>query len=297
MTTTPFVHFLLPYYGSVDYLQETVRSVRQQEGDWRLTIVDDQSPYGDVRPWLDDLEDSRIEYLRNQDNLGLTRNFQRCLSLAVGEYSVFLGDDDRLLPGYVALLQRAHGQFSFDVFQPTVAIIDEQGARVSPLPDRIKSALRPKGNGFHTRSGDKATARLLTGNWTYFPSIAWRTAQIQKFGFSDQLLVTIDLGLLLNVLASDSTLAVHNGMPVFEYRRHAESVSSQQADDGPRFDEERQFFRAQRERFTTLRWTRSARAAQAHVTSRAYALLSLLRGGTHLSVSTRRSLWQAVVGR
>ncbi|WP_084627092.1 glycosyltransferase family 2 protein [Pseudoclavibacter soli] len=276
-TDSPFVHFFIPYYGPVSFIQETVKSVREQQGNWHLTIIDDQSPYGDIRPWLAQLNDDRITYLKNEVNLGLGANFQRCLSLSKGRFTVLLGDDDRLLPQYVDRLHAADLEQQFDVYQPVVEVINESGVAVKPLADRVKALLRPRHSASETHRGDRLTASLMTGNWTYFPSLAWRTDVIQPLGFNVTALVTIDLDLLMKVLVRGGSMYIGSGAPTFQYRRHARSVSSTQALDGPRFKEEQHFFESQAAIFDSLGWRRSASASRLHLTSRVHAMLSSLR--------------------
>ncbi|GAA3944403.1 hypothetical protein GCM10022230_13410 [Pseudoclavibacter caeni] len=261
-------------------------SVLRQPGDWRLTIVDDQSPYGDIRPWLDQLDNNRVTYLRNDVNLGLGSNFQRCLTLSTGKFTVFLGDDDRLLPGYATRLCAADAAHQFDVYQPVVQVIDKSGTATTPLADRVKAVLRPHRGVPGIHSGDRLAASLMSGNWSYFPSLAWRTDAIQPLGFDTEALVTIDLDLLVKVLVRGGAMFIDGGAPTFQYRRHARSVSSAQAINGPRFTEEQHFFEAQTAIFEALGWRRSARASRLHITSRLHAMLARLR--THLIPKSTR---------
>ena len=84
----------------------TVDSVRaQRDPRWTLTIVDDCYPDPAVAALFARESDQRIRYRRNEENLGIAANFQRCLDLASGEAVVFLGCDDVMLPDFVA---RAH---------------------------------------------------------------------------------------------------------------------------------------------------------------------------------------------
>jgi len=75
------VDVLMPYYGDVSMMQDAVRSViAQSDPNWRLTVVDDGNADG-VPEWFAGLGDDRVRYLRNERNLGVTGNFNRCLDL------------------------------------------------------------------------------------------------------------------------------------------------------------------------------------------------------------------------
>ena len=74
-------------------------------------------------------------------------------------------------------------------------------------------------------SARDALVSLLRGNWTYFPSLCWRRDLVTSIGFRPRYGVVLDLGLLLDVLASGGDLLVLPGTH-FRYRRHANSASS-----------------------------------------------------------------------
>ena len=109
--TTAVVDVMLPHYGRLDLVQETVRSVlAQDDPNWRLTVVDDSGELPDdgLGDWCAGLGDPRVRYLRNRRNLGINRNFQRCVTLVEHELAVIIGSDDLMLPGYVGTVRRAH---------------------------------------------------------------------------------------------------------------------------------------------------------------------------------------------
>nr|AIA96014.1 CAZy families GT2 protein [uncultured Arthrobacter sp.] len=110
----------------------------------------------------------------------------------------------------------------------------------------------------------------MRGNWTYFPSLAWRRDRLRDVGFRQDLRVAPDLVALATlVLAGDRMLVLDE--TVFEYRRHARSVSSMAASDAARFAEERMVHR-EIERLANGRgWHNAARAARVRLSSRLHA--------------------------
>src|SRR6478736_6105752 len=93
----------LPTYNAGTYLDESLRSaVEQTHRDIEVLVVDNCSTDGTqemVTAW--ESQDARIRYVRNSSNLGMVRNFNRCLELADGEYIKFLCADDLLAPACV----------------------------------------------------------------------------------------------------------------------------------------------------------------------------------------------------
>jgi cellulose synthase/poly-beta-1,6-N-acetylglucosamine synthase-like glycosyltransferase len=276
MTAGPMIDVMLPYYGDVPMMQAAVASVlAQADGRWRLTVVDDGTEPG-VPEWfaslIADRGDDQVRYLRNERNLGITHNFQKCLDLAEYEYVTFLGSDDIMLPNYVATalsLFDRHPEVS--LVQPGVEVIDETGAVTTSLADRVKKSLyAPKVEHSLVMGGEDLARSLLRGNWMYFPAICWRTEAIAEVGFNTVLTICQDLAVTLELVRGGGSLAIGADL-AFQYRRHAVSESSAQAFSGTRFTEERRFFLAQAQRMSDLGWPRAARAGRRHVSSRLHA--------------------------
>ena len=272
------IEIFLPYWGDPGYLYEAVASVQAQtDPDWRLVVVDDLYPDPTVAEFFADLDDPRVRYLRNETNLGITDNYRRCLELATEEWMVFFGCDDLMLPAYVETVRAAIDQApaGVDVVSPGSRVIDENGAISDPLVDRVKQRLfAPRLSGPQVLSGEDMAVSLLRGNWTYWPSLAFRVEAVRAQGFIDDLPLIQDLALLVDLALAGSSMLV---LPdeVFAYRRHSGSASSTTVADGGRFQGERDYFAIAAERADRAGWPRAARAARVHLASRLYAVTQL----------------------
>ncbi|MFI1649528.1 glycosyltransferase family 2 protein [Streptomyces avidinii] len=267
---------LLPYYGDVALMQDAVRSVLAQGGaDWRLTVVDDGREPG-VPEWFEQLADPRVRYLRNERNLGVTGNFNRCVELAEYEYLVLMGCDDLMHPNYLQVVRAAADREpAAAMIQPGVQVIGTDGLPFDTLGDRTKRKLyAPKGPGRALLGGEELATSLLRGNWLYFPSICWRTEAVKRFGFRTDLGVIQDLALVVDLLVAGETLATTPEV-CFSYRRHAESESSAKAYTGHRFEEAKRFFVETADRLDRHGWPRAAKVSRLHLSSRLHALTLL----------------------
>lgn len=264
---------MMPFYGDPELFRRAVESVlAQTDPHWRLVIIDDVYPDTAPGAWAKALDDDRIEYLRNEKNLGVNGNFMRCVELSTAEFTTVMGCDDLLLPNYVGRVRRLVADFpAADYVQPGVQVMDATGQDTNPLVDRVKRHFRPDHKGPVSLYGEELASSLLRGNWTYFPSIAWRTTRLRHHGFRRDLEVVLDLALQLDIVASGGRLLLDD-VPSFRYRRHAASVSSWTAQDGSRFTEERRFFLECSGRMRALGWKRAARVARLHLSSRLNAL-------------------------
>lgn len=297
MTT---VDVMLPHYGRPELVQETVRSVlAQDDPHWRLTVVDDSGENADdtLARWCADLGDDRVRYERNPRNLGINRNFQRCVELVEHELAVLIGNDDLMLPGYVGTVRRAYAAHpEATIVQPGVEVVDSDGLPTRTLVDLSKRWIyAPRVEQPTVLAGEDLAVSVLRGNWLYFPSLCWRSEPLRRTGFRDGLSVVQDLALVLDLVLVDATLLVEP-TTCFRYRRHSGSVSSAQAADGRRFAEERAFFLETADRMTARGWPRAARAARYHLSSRLNALTRLPAAARHSGVGAVRTLARHAFG-
>ncbi|MGG5173683.1 glycosyltransferase family 2 protein [Pseudarthrobacter sp. J1763] len=267
------IDVMFPYYGDVAMMKAAVSSVlAQTDTDFKLTIVDDGFPDDSLPAYFEELvaSDDRIVYFKNETNLGANGNYRKCVGLIEHEIVVIMGADDLMKPNYLATVRAAFENPEVDIVQPGIEVIDENGQVYLPLMDRIKAAMRRSLVGKASSAiveGEALAANLIDGNWLYFPSVAWRASAIKTHNFRQGYDVVQDLALALDVIMDGGKMFV-TGTVCFQYRRHRESDSSVRALDGRRFAEERRFFDEKVREFTALNWTRAARAARFHVTSR-----------------------------
>lgn len=282
------VHVLIPSYGHVDYLRGSVQSVIDEidrYGDhdaFRVTVVDDGSPTSEIADTVKEFP--TVLYVRNDRNLGVVGNFNRCLEISTGTYTVFLGSDDLFSRGYLGQIGFAIREFqSPTVICPSVTVIDASSKPSNPLGDRVKRMIMPRaGRRFRSRaardftcvmsSGDRAVARLMIGDYVYFPALAWNTEALRSVGFCGAAGVATDLYALSRCLLAGGTLVTFRSTPgVFRYRRHSESVSSIAARAGTQVEEER-WVHEQVGRMARRRgWRVTAVAAALRPTSRLHA--------------------------
>lgn len=270
------LELFMPFYGDVEHFRRAVLSVVSQNDPlWKLTILDDQYPSDLPERFVDDLNDSRITYIRNASNLGVSGNFQKCVELAQAHFVVIMGCDDLLLEGYVGRIRQiieANPNVSY--IQPGVLVVDENDNDYLPLGDKVKRRLRDAFAPPSIAQGEDLAASLLQGCWTYFPSIAWNTEVLKKYSFRPDFRIVLDLALQLEIIADGGKLFIDR-TNTFCYRRHRASVSMESALDGSRFQEENTLFTEFAQVASSLGWNKASKAAKLHLTSRLNALVEL----------------------
>ena len=98
MTTDVKISVCMPIYNSSRYISQAIESVlKQTEHDFELLIIDDCSTdgTGEIAASFSN-RDTRIRIIRNETNVGMVNNWNKCIEKANGRYLKFLFGDDLL---------------------------------------------------------------------------------------------------------------------------------------------------------------------------------------------------------
>ena len=133
ITPKPFISFILPAWKS-RFLKEAIGSiVNQTSTNWELVVVDDCSP-DPIREIVESFEDPRIQYYRNEQNLGgknLVKQWNHCITFSSGEFIVLAADDDLYQPSFCSeCIRLAELYPQVDLIHSAAETIDEQGNRI-----------------------------------------------------------------------------------------------------------------------------------------------------------------------
>lgn len=209
----------IPAFKS-SFLQECIESIlAQSTGDFELIILNDCSPQP-VEEIVKRYTDPRVRYFSNEKNVGayhLVNNWNKCLSLAVGEYLLIMGDDDLLHPDYlrefIGLIEKYPG---LNVYHCRSKIINDAGDTL-----RLTPALPAFEHVF-----DSIWQRLEQLRSNYISDYVYRTAALrEQGGFFDLPLAWGSDDITAFIASRDKGIA-HTNRPVFEYRSNAQSITS-----------------------------------------------------------------------
>ncbi|WP_162141672.1 glycosyltransferase [Pedobacter heparinus] len=95
---------IIPCYNYGHFLAEAIESVlRQTIPADEIIIADDCSTdmTAEISLFFQKKHPDRIKYIKNPENLGIIRNFNKAVSLSTGSYLVFLGADNRFQSNYI----------------------------------------------------------------------------------------------------------------------------------------------------------------------------------------------------
>ncbi|MCL6260678.1 glycosyltransferase family 2 protein [Aquiflexum sp. TKW24L] len=226
MTSTDQVKFsiCIPAYKS-SYLKECIQSILNQTcQDFELIVLNDNSPQP-VEEIVLEFDKNRIRYYKNETNVGavkLVDNWNKCLSLAKGEYIMIMGDDDVLEPDYLAEFLDLMSKYpGLHVYHCRSQIIDDTGKTQMLTPacpsfesvyDSIWHRLNQYRSNYISDYVYLTSALRESGGFYYLP-LAWGTDDITAF------------------IASATHGIAHSNKPVFKYRSHGMSISSTTSND------------------------------------------------------------------
>jgi glycosyltransferase involved in cell wall biosynthesis len=135
--SSPKVSVGIPTFNRAHYLPDAMASVLAQTYADIELIVSDNASTDDTVHVLERIRDPRIRVQRNEANLGLVANFNRCLELARGEYVVILGSDDYWDPALLARLVPLLDE------NPQVLLVQSGGTVVTPEKQPLRTHILP----------------------------------------------------------------------------------------------------------------------------------------------------------
>jgi len=92
----PLVSVCIPAYNNAAYIKETIDSVLNQTySNLELIICDDKSKDDTVQV-IESIHDNRMKLYKNEKNLGMSGNWNHCLSKCSGEFIKLICADDIL---------------------------------------------------------------------------------------------------------------------------------------------------------------------------------------------------------
>lgn len=116
----PKVSITIPTYRRPELLKEAVESAINQDGyeDYEIIIVDNDTTgefAAQIIEMLKSFASDKVVYYRNQENIGMFGNWNRCIELATGEWMTILNDDDVVSVTYLYKMMFVLQSFSSDV--------------------------------------------------------------------------------------------------------------------------------------------------------------------------------------
>ena len=212
----PIISVCMPVYNGARYLSESITSVLQQTfTDFELIVVDDGST-DQSASIIQSFNDARLTYIKNDEQLGLVGNWNKCIEVASGEYLCIFHQDDVMLPQNLKKkINQLTNNPAVGFVYSDVLLINEKG-RVTANRWYVKT--EPETDFVH--SGPDFFGQLMAGyNLVCCPSVVARRACYETVGgFDERLPYAADWEMWLRLaLFYDVAYLVE---PLLKYRWH-----------------------------------------------------------------------------
>lgn len=207
----PTVSVIIPTYNRAQVVGQAIQSVLHQAyQDFEVIVVDDAS-FDNTEEVVKEIGDSRIHYLRHEQNRGAPRARNSGVEVARGKYFAFLDSDDLWYPTFLERQLAVLNNFPPVVGMICCGMLREQGeSRVCIIPSARH--LTFDGNLMQARGGLCSSSFLV------------RRAAFQAIGgFDDDFSSFQDFDFLLRMSAN--YLVEVNDEILLEYRLGNDSIS------------------------------------------------------------------------
>ena len=219
---SPKVSVCIPVYNGSASIAESIASVLGQTfKDFRLIVCDNCST-DNTEEVVQSFHDPRLTYVRNEKNLGLVGNANRCLSLADGEYICILHHDDVMLTENLELKVRLlddHPEVGF--VHSNIFVTDAEGQVITQwVEDSRRDYIEDGMKVFH-----RYITRMDIGALIFIGAVLARRACYEQLGgFRLDLPHTSDNEMWMRMSLFYDVACV--GKPLVKWRQHTTSASS-----------------------------------------------------------------------
>ena len=211
----PLVSVCIPAYNNRAYIEATMWSVLAQDyRNLELIVVDDHSS-DDTAAIVERIadKDPRVRLVRNEENLGMTGNWNKCLSLCRGDYVKLICADDLLVPKALRLeveAMQAH---------PGVNLVESDTQLINNENRPSMRYHRYPGSG--VKDGKRiAKSSLIWKNFFGAPcNNLMRRSVLEKVGtFDPDLLYILDFDFWIRIACTGEVYIIHECLNQFRVR-------------------------------------------------------------------------------
>ena len=104
----PLVTIAIPTFNRANMLKKAISSALNQSFEKLEVLIVDNASSDETQKTVSNINDSRVRYIKNSSNIGLSANWQKCVHHASGDYLLMLSDDDILMPNAISTLLKPY---------------------------------------------------------------------------------------------------------------------------------------------------------------------------------------------
>ncbi|GAA4882797.1 hypothetical protein GCM10023311_01140 [Flaviramulus aquimarinus] len=214
MIAKPKISVIMAVYNAESYLEEAIDSILEQSfTDFEFLILNDCSTDNSSKI-LDEYasKDERVKIFTNKENLGLTKNLNKLIKLANGEFLARMDADD------ISLSKRFEEQINFFENHPDIHIVGTFSQDISENGEVIGERTVPV-------SHEEIVKLLPTLNPLSHPTVMMRSSVIDKVeGYDERFRTSQDYHLWFKAVGKG--LKIDNIPKIlFQYRMNDDFVA------------------------------------------------------------------------
>lgn len=211
----PLVSVCIPAYNSSATVGETIRSVLNQTyKNIELVVVDDNSKDDTVSQVERFIEkDGRVRLYKNEQNLGMSGNWNHCLKLCQGEYVKLICADDRIEPD--AIEKEAKAMLE----HPTVNLV-ESDTRLVDINGKTTGAFKRYHRSGVVNGKKVAKTSLMLNNFFGAPvNNLIRRSVLERTGlFDTSFTYILDFDMWVRIACAGDVYIIHEPLNSFMVR-------------------------------------------------------------------------------
>jgi glycosyltransferase involved in cell wall biosynthesis len=155
---------MIPAYGKSPYLRQTLESaVKHLPLEVPITVIEDPSEESNIEDLVKKFP--RVQYVKNNQRLGIGGNFNKSIELSTGIFTQICGSDDVFLNNPLAdfdLVRLSIPEIA--VVGLDVEVINKSSEVVKTIPDTVKRTLRPRMGKLKIFQNQKIFSNLMLGD-------------------------------------------------------------------------------------------------------------------------------------
>ncbi len=205
----PLVSVVMPVYNGEKYLREAIDSILNQTfKDFELLLINDASTDNSEKI-INSYNDSRIIYIKNEQNLGLIKTLNKGLDLAKGEFIARMDQDD------ISHSERFEKQLIIFKKNPEIGVC---GTWFTLFRENHKDKIIE-----HPEYNDSIKIGLLTSCFIGHPTVMMRKKAIENYRYDVNYQAAEDFELWTRLIRVTQFYNIQESL--LKYRFHSSNIS------------------------------------------------------------------------
>lgn len=205
------ISVIVPVYNIEKYIKRCLDSiVHQSHEDLEIIVINDQSPDNSDKVIKTFLEDTRIKYVVNETNIGISNTREKAVKMVTSEHFLFVDGDDEIELNAIEELVKALKKKDYDLISFNVKVIDEDS-----------NLLNEKFIGYTKELDDRTNMQL---GFQFACNRLYRKSLFTSVEFPKGLIYE-DLATMPKIIAKAKTVKLIN-KPFYKYRMRSGSITN-----------------------------------------------------------------------